>query len=421
MYTFIFAEIPILSIFFLGDVIMPYQNSQSKQQIQQILQECRYMQIPAAKADATNVMSHYSDLKPNRELFSFNNGTQKYLLCLSGTIPVSYRGTVYNIPVAMYLLDNHPVAAPYCYVKPTATMQVRPGRNVDANGRIYLPYLSEWKQHSHDLTGLVQIMSVVFSEQPPVVSTSASTSYQGPNPPYPVAAHGYPRGPPSTNYQPTNLPYPSPNQSHLPYPTAQQMNYPGNTPYPRATHNQTLTPYPPNMSSQQQIPDDMMKASLKSAVNDKLKRRMKDACSQANTELSTLKQTENDLRGRQEKLKDIVSKLEKELVLVDSNIDILCEKNKEMENKINEAQGKQEELDVDEVVFPATPLYKQILESFAEEQAIEDTIFYLGEALRKGSVDLESFLKHVRSLSRQQFILASTIKKARSTAHLTNI
>lgn len=381
------------------------------------------MQVPAAKADATNVVSHYSDLKPTRELFSFNDGTQKYLLCLSGTIPVSYRGTFYNIPVAMYLLHNHPTAAPYCYVKPTANMQVRAGRNVDASGRIYLPYLSDWKQHSHNLTGLVQIMAVVFGEQPPVVSTAAAAgrSYQDPTPPYPTAAHGYPRGPPSTNYQPANLPYPVANQSHPPYPVAQQMNYPGSTPYPMAAPHQASTPYPPTMATQQQISDDMMKASLKSAVNDKLKRRMKDACSQADTELSTLKQTENDLQERQQKLKDIVSKLEKELVLVDSNVNILCEKNTEMENKIREAQGKQEDLNVDDVVFPATPLYKQILESFAEEQAIEDTIFYLGEALRKGSVDLEAFLKHVRSLSRQQFILASTIKKARSTARLTDI
>lgn len=400
---------------------MPFQSSQ---QIQQILQDCRYIQIPVAKADAANVISHYSDLKPNRELFSFNNGTQKYLLCLSGTVPVSYRGTVYNIPVAMYLLENHPMVAPFCYVKPTTTMQVRPGRNVDASGRIYLPYLSEWKQHSHDLTGLVQIMAVVFSESPPVVSTAAAAaarSYQDPNPPYPTAAHAYPRGPPSANYQPTNMPYPVANQSHPPYPVAQQMNYGNNTPYPMATPHQAHTPYPPNMSTQPQITDDMMKASLKSAVNDKLKRRMKDACSQADSELSTLQQTENDLRERQENLKAVVLKLEKELVLVDSNISILCQKNKEIESKIDEAQGKQEDLNVDEVVFPATPLYKQILESFAEEQAIEDTIFYLGEALRKGSVDLESFLKHVRSLSRQQFILGSTIKKARSTAHLTNI
>jgi len=31
------------------------------------------------------------------------------------------------------------------YVKPTANMQIKPGRHVDTNGRIYLPYLHEWK------------------------------------------------------------------------------------------------------------------------------------------------------------------------------------------------------------------------------------------------------------------------------------
>jgi len=31
------------------------------------------------------------------------------------------------------------------YVKPTANMQIKPGRHVDTSGRIYLPYLHEWK------------------------------------------------------------------------------------------------------------------------------------------------------------------------------------------------------------------------------------------------------------------------------------
>lgn len=35
----------------------------------------------------------------------------------------------------------------------------------------------------------------------------------------------------------------------------------------------------------------------------------------------------------------------------------------------------------------------RLLNSFAEEQAIEDAIYYLGEALRKDVIDLDVFLK----------------------------
>ena len=38
----------------------------------------------------------------------------------------------------------------------------------------------------------------------------------------------------------------------------------------------------------------------------------------------------------------------------------------------------------------------RILQLYAEENALDDTIYYLGEALRKGVIELEIFLK-VRS------------------------
>ena len=35
----------------------------------------------------------------------------------------------------------------------------------------------------------------------------------------------------------------------------------------------------------------------------------------------------------------------------------------------------------------------RILQLYAEENAVDDTIYYLGEALRKGVIELEAFLK----------------------------
>ena len=48
--------------------------------------------------------------------------------------------------------------APYVFVQPTSTMSIKQGRHVDANGKVYLPYLSEWKKGRHDLKGLVEIL-----------------------------------------------------------------------------------------------------------------------------------------------------------------------------------------------------------------------------------------------------------------------
>ncbi|KAH9379780.1 hypothetical protein HPB48_022229 [Haemaphysalis longicornis] len=117
----------------------------------------------------------------------FNDGMKKELFCLDGTIPVNYKGSTYNIPVCIWLLDTHPYNSPMCYVKPTAYMQIKVSRHVDQTGRIFLPYLHDWNPGSSDLLGLIQVMVVVFGETPPVFSKpqdgSPASGYPAARPP----------------------------------------------------------------------------------------------------------------------------------------------------------------------------------------------------------------------------------------------
>ena len=92
------------------------------------------------------------------------------MINIFGTIPVPYKGQNYNIPVSLWLLETHPYHAPICYVKPTSDMQIKVSKHVDQSGKIYLPYLHEWNHSTSDILGLIQILIVTFSEQPPVYS-----------------------------------------------------------------------------------------------------------------------------------------------------------------------------------------------------------------------------------------------------------
>ncbi|XP_050959557.1 probable serine/threonine-protein kinase irlA isoform X2 [Labeo rohita] len=120
--------------------------------------------------DITNVISQYKDLKPVMDAYIFNDQSSKTLMSLAGTVPISYRGNVYNIPVCLWLLDTHPYNPPVCFVKPTSAMIIKTGKHIDRNGKIYLPYLHEWKHPQSDLYGLIQVMTVEFGEEPPVFS-----------------------------------------------------------------------------------------------------------------------------------------------------------------------------------------------------------------------------------------------------------
>ena len=59
-----------------------------------------------------------------------------------------------------------------------------------------------------------------------------------------------------------------------------------------------------------------------------------------------------------------------------------------------------------------------MLSAFAEEAATEDAIYYLGEGLRNGTIDLDAFLKQVRQLSRRQFMLRALMLLCRQKASM---
>lgn len=63
-------------------------------------------------------------------------------------VSLSLLGNIYNIPICLWLLDTYPYNPPICFVKPTSSMTIKTGKHVDANGKIYLPYLHEWKHVS---------------------------------------------------------------------------------------------------------------------------------------------------------------------------------------------------------------------------------------------------------------------------------
>lgn len=399
----------------------------------------KYQYPDMAKRDILSAFQTYKDLRPHMDGFVFNDGQSKQLLCLDGTIPVSYKGGTYNIPVCLWLMDTHPYNPPMAYVKPTATMQIKPGRHVDSNGRVYLPYLHEWKHPQSDLLGLIQVLCIVFGDEPPVFSKNSApqrppppTPYSGSstNLPYPAAGSGMPMPsvgaaggyPPSTGYRPPTS-----------YPNTSYPNYPG---YPPTTYpNQSgygYTGYPPQQATAVQssgttttastnagvsLSDEQIRLSLLSAVEDKMRRRLREIFAQSQAELDALKKTEDDLQRGKGTLEEMLQKLEREQNDVETNLALLKEKNQELESVLAKLES-QEKIDVDDAVSPTAPLYKQLLQAFAEEQATEDAIYYLGEALRREVIDLDTYLKQVRELSRKQFMLGAVVKKCRQKAGL---
>ena len=75
---------------------------------------------------------------------AYESGQSSLLLHLTGTLPVTFRGTIYRFPIALWIPHAYPKEAPICYVIPTPGMVIRPGQYVSGEGRVYHPYLAEW-------------------------------------------------------------------------------------------------------------------------------------------------------------------------------------------------------------------------------------------------------------------------------------
>ncbi|XP_019636297.1 PREDICTED: uncharacterized protein LOC109478932 [Branchiostoma belcheri] len=140
----------------------------------------------------------------------------------------------------MFLMKTHPFNPPLCYVVPTDTMVINTGKHVDHNGRIYLPYLHEWKHPNSDLIGLIEVMRVVFGEVPPVLA-SPNTAAQ-----HTMAPRRMMRRETAAQPLPTNVP-PSSSSNFPPW---RMTTMPAETASSRQTAAQPLpTNVPPSSSN----------------------------------------------------------------------------------------------------------------------------------------------------------------------------
>ncbi|KAL3317493.1 hypothetical protein Ciccas_003858 [Cichlidogyrus casuarinus] len=361
------------------------------------------------------------------EEHTFNDGTCENLLCLDGTIPVIYRQTTYNIPINIYVLKGFPYTAPMVYVRPTFNMSIKTNRYVDDNGKIKLPYLDSWKHPDSDLIGLIRVLIDVFGEQPPVYSRPQN---QPAMPSFPAAGMmrkfsltydhlpfeikaplpnmgmpgpqpssvgsfwtsggqsynmmpgpGYPPPPLPPSYAPVQSGWNKPNIP-APYPTTIMNSVPTNNSITKPSNNTGM------------IDAEFLEISERSALADKVRRVHHEYHSQYQSELQSLIATQHDLQKGTARIAQIISDIDSEHRNLERAEQQLSNKNKELEEVLQKLEEtKDEAVNIDEIVTPSAPLFRQLLASFAEEQAIDDALYSLGQALGKNVIDLDTFLK----------------------------
>ncbi|WVQ97403.1 hypothetical protein IAU59_004516 [Kwoniella sp. CBS 9459] len=155
----------------LGNVLRPYPSKDKvSEEVMKILAERKTLSV---KTDA----------------FTFNSGQTALLLLLHGTLPITYRGATYHIPMHVWVPHEYPRSPPMAFVVPTKEMGVRKGREVDPSGRVREEVIEEWWRsgQTKDLESLLQTLASIFSATPPVYAKPPDQSASAQQPPAPAS------------------------------------------------------------------------------------------------------------------------------------------------------------------------------------------------------------------------------------------
>ncbi|KAI9030387.1 UEV domain-containing protein [Hyaloraphidium curvatum] len=417
--------------------------------------------------DADAALVKYSGLSPKHESFTHDTGQTVVLLCLHGTVPVQFRGNTYNIPVAVWIPHNYPFQPAMCYVVPTPQMLIRPSKHVDLSGKIYHPYLAHWHDRVEESTivDFLVVLQQIFGQEPPVytkpsnpppamagaakAAPSASSTLPSRPPPYnPVgpsasasalpdrsstperAAHAHSFS--QTSRQSADLPPPPPPLRPPAEPADSWSGSPTTAapPYSRTPNPTDLLARPltdggllSDISSGVAPPSGLRDPLRPRPSNPRDALREKVQASFASYSQHMTENMERDLminkrlNDSEKRVVDSLRRLQEEAARIDRNTEGLLKAGEEMREAV-EALRSHPEVDPDQALAAPYPLYNQILELNAEEQAIEDLIYHLSRALNSERIDLATFMKHVRTLAREQFMKRALIKKCRETARL---
>jgi ESCRT-I complex subunit TSG101 len=339
-------------------------------------------------------------------------------LRLLGTVPISYQGSNYDIPVELLIKPNYPRDRPLFFVRPTPDMMITPSHPcVDSsNGAVVHPYLTRWLPSDSTLAGLVTVASEAFSSSPPVYARGNSTT---------PTTNNNNNNSNNTNSNGSNNPPPPPIRYHNSsysatiHRTNTSTNNNNNNNY-----NSSPTDRPPPSYASAAPPPAYHPPAVDSKTEEEKKKQRLVAIITARLKKSIKEEFHPSIKREFKEEMELQSKLEQGKQEVDKCITRLREYGREldsqreelefrystlaswveMNNRNAQQQQQQRALNVDELVQPVDVQTGQLFDNVAETNAIEDCLFHLDRALHRGRIDLKTFLKHVRALSRMQFL-----------------
>ena len=160
--------------------------------------------------------------------------------------------------------------------------------------------------------------------------------------------------------------------------------------------------------------------SMRQAVEDKVRQKLREEYGIKQAELQSLNSVKDELNKGQVQLRQAIEVCDREHDAMERSIQELKKEEKQMKETLESAEkiADDSKMKPEDAVTVSAPLFRQLIEAHAEEAAVDEAIYYLGQALKHEVIDCDVFLKSVRKMARKQFKLRATMNKCREVAGL---
>lgn len=127
------------------------------------------------------------------------------------------------------------------------------------------------------------------------------------------------------------------------------------------------------------------------------------------------------LKQRDDHLKHGIRDMQKEKETLEEQLQVILTNTDVLENWLRINDKPDRKVEVDDVFEPSDGLSKQMLDCTSADLAVEDILYSLDKAVQEGSISVDIYLKHVRSLAREQFFHRAISTKIREAQLQTQV
>ncbi|GJD11049.1 Tumor susceptibility gene 101 protein [Galdieria sulphuraria] len=343
------------------------------------------------------------------------------MCCLEGVVIIVYKERPYNIPVSIWIPAGYPRYPPQVHVVPTSSMILKQGHKyMDPQGVVHHEVLNRWNPQMYGLSTIIQVLEVIFSQEPPVFAKRAeqmpkvspinqSVSHiksdvgDDNEQNFQVAASRSQKksslksmvrskyaGPVASNI-PAQLAAPNLHASYQHYPTS-----------PWNTNSMTLTP------------EELKRRELVEKASERIRVFLATYVQQSRTEIAHLLEQRNQCLAASESIDAEMTSATQEQEETEMEYEQVQTVYDDLSQWLEKEKPRLTEMNLDSFVIFPTKILNKIEKMRAMNAAYQDALCLLDEALQEEVISLEQFLKEVRKISKEQYQLRSVLKELTS-------